>query len=71
MKRNLVKGCVVNYEEENRKPGESVREMLAQRSTEKALSIMNREDTRTEEQKRASAKFFAEKNRKKRKRPWK
>jgi hypothetical protein len=28
----------VNYEEENRNPGESVREMLAQRSTEKTLA---------------------------------
>lgn len=51
--------------------GESVREQLAARSTEKALANLNQEDTRTEEQRSASAKFFAEKNRRKRKRPWK
>jgi hypothetical protein len=51
--------------------GESVREMLAQRSTEKAMASLHKEDTRTPEQKAASAKFFAEKNRRKRKRPWK
>jgi hypothetical protein len=52
------------------KPGEGVRQMLAQRSTQQALSMMDREDLRTEEQKEASAKFFRETNRKRR-RPWK
>lgn len=59
----------MNYEEENRNPGESVREMLAQRSTEKALAGLNREST--EEQKAAFAKFLSQKARQKRRRPWK
>jgi hypothetical protein len=49
-------------------PGESVREQLTQRSTEKALAGLNKEST--EEQKSAFAKFLAEKKRKRR-RPWK
>ena len=53
--------------EENQKPGQSVREMLSARSTQKALSNLRREDNRTEGEKKESAKFFAEKNRKKRK----
>ena len=49
-------------------PGESVREQLNARSTEKALAALNKEST--EEQKAAFAKFLKEKARKKR-RPWK
>jgi hypothetical protein len=58
-------------DEQNSNLAESVRETLASRSTEKALNNLKREDARTDAQKAASAKFFAEKNRKKRKRPWK
>jgi hypothetical protein len=58
-------------DEQNSNLGESVRETLASRSTEKALNNLKLADTRTDAQKAASAEFFAEKNRKKRRRPWK
>jgi hypothetical protein len=60
----------VNYEEEKRTPGESVREMLAQRSTEKAMANFGREDARADREDSALSRFLAEKKRK-RGRPWK
>jgi hypothetical protein len=60
----------VNYEEENRNRGASVREMLAQRSTEKAMANLDREDARADRQESALSRFLAEKKRKRR-RSWK
>jgi len=60
----------VNYEEEIRNSGESVREMLAQRSTEKAMANFDREDARADRQDSALSRFLVEKK-KRRRRPWK
>jgi hypothetical protein len=57
-------------DEQNRNPGESVREMLAQRSTEKAMANLDREDARADRQESALSRFLAEKKRNRR-RPWK
>ena len=57
-------------DEQNRNRGESVREMLAQRSTQKAMANLDREGARADRQESALARFLAEKKRR-RKRPWK
>jgi len=56
------------------RPGESVREMLAQQSTEKALTAMDPDRELTDEQRQAreeSREAFWRSLRKPRRRPWK
>jgi hypothetical protein len=53
---------------EDKRPGESVREMLAERSTERALSNLNR---LAESEPSEALKEFLKKKRANRRRPWK